>query len=97
MKVIADTEGQVYAYRDGSLLVIVRGLTASPFGPAYEPVRRELVGRCQTLGYRGPNTGFKEGDPEWSRNGEVSTYKVWDACPPYEHECAEVMAHVVAS
>lgn len=97
MKVIADVEGQVFAYRDGTLLVIVRGEKTSPFGPAYESVRSELVGRCQTLGERGPNTAFKEGDPEWSRYGEVSVYKIWDACPPYEHECARMVVACVAS
>lgn len=93
-RLVADVDGKVFAYFKGTLLFIVRGEDASPFGPAYEPVRRELVGRCAGLVQRGPNSTFREGDPEWSRNAELSVYKVWDICPPYEHECAEVVDHV---
>jgi hypothetical protein len=92
VRVIAATEGQVFAYRDDALLVVVRGEHVSPFGPAFEPVRREISGKCISLGYQGENSGFKDGDPEWSRRGEVSIYKVWLECPPYEHDCAGVVS-----
>jgi hypothetical protein len=90
VRVIADVAGQVYAYRDGALLVVVRGRKASPFGPAFGRVRQEMDGRCTTLGYRGENV-FKLGrDPDRTRNGEVTVYKVWGGCPRYEHDCARV-------
>lgn len=94
MKVIADIEGRVFAYRDGALLIIVRGKETSPFGPAYESVRGELDGRCHTLGYRGLEVA-PEGAPAWAKGSEVSVYKIWEACPTYEHECA-VMACVAS-
>ncbi|MGV9364500.1 hypothetical protein [Amycolatopsis sp. NPDC003731] len=86
-QVVADVPGVVYAYRDGALLVIARGPEVSPFGPAFEPVRNEMDGRCTTLGYRGPNVG-REGQPAWLADAEVTVYKVWAECPPYEHDCA---------
>lgn len=93
MNVIADVDGQVFAYRDGALLVIVRGESTSPFGLAYGPVRDELVDRCQTLAFRGPNVGAWD-TPAWAVGAEVSIYKVWEFCPPYEHDCAEVLSRV---
>ena len=92
--VIADVPGMVFAFRDDALLVVVRGLDASPFGPAYEPVRREIVGRCHTLGWRGTEPPAVD-TPDWAIGAEVSIYKIWAACPPYEHECAE-MSHVAS-
>lgn len=89
-RVVADVDRVVYAYRDDALLIVVRAPGATPFGPAFGPVRRETDGHCTTLGYRGEYTFKASSDPEWMRGGEVAIYKIWDECPPYEHECAEV-------
>jgi hypothetical protein len=94
-KMIAKVVGKVFAYRDGALLTVIRGKGASPYGLALAPVRCLLVEHCHTLGYRGRN-GDGDEEPEWARGAEISIYKIWAVCPPYEHECVVEVSYVAS-
>ena len=91
--IVADVDGVVFAYSDGALLIVIHAPSASPFGPAFGPVRREIDGKCVSVH---PRDGYvpQRGDPKWVGDCPVTIYRVWDECPPYEHECAEVKARV---